>query len=110
MTIGNCECKLCGLRGISKNVVTRSVFPTFQGRPLLLEIFEAGITALADVTRPGQYLFGTRALDWSKDDTPPISLADYIISYLQTPGAKPEDLRILLCVHAWVQDEGTETV
>jgi hypothetical protein len=110
MLDGTCGCRLCGLRGYSKNVATRSVFPSFRGRPLLLESYEAGITALADATRPGQYLFGSRALDWSKDDTPPISLADHIIRYLQSPDAKPEDLRILLCVHDWVQDEGTATV
>lgn len=110
MTVGNCGCKLCGLRGYSKNVTCRSIFPTFQDRPLLLESYEAGIVARRNPDDTSQYLFGSRSLDWSKDDTPAISLADHIINYLKTPDAKPEDLRILLCVHDWVQDEGTETV
>jgi hypothetical protein len=110
MTTGNCGCKLCGLRGYSKNVAIRSVFPTFNGRPLLLESYESYITASVDPKDSDRYLFGSRALDWSKDDTPKLSLADILIEYLGTPGATPEDLRILLCVHQWVQDEGTESV
>lgn len=110
MTTGNCGCKLCGLRGYSKNVAIRSVFPTFKGRPLLLESYESQITAIVDPKDSDRYLFGSRAVDWSKDDTPKLSLADILIDYLGTASATPEDLRILLCVHQWVQDEGTESV
>ena len=106
---GVAGCKLCGLRAYSKNVRSRSVFPIFDGHPRMLESFEAGIVARSNPDDSSQYLFGSRAQDWSKDDAPTISLADYIINYLQMPDAKPEDLRILLCVHDWVQDEGTET-
>ena len=110
MTIGNCGCKLCGLRGYSKNVTTRSVFPTFKDRPILLESYESQITARVDTSDSDRYMFGSRAQDWSKEDAPKLSLADILIEYLGTRDAKPEDLRILLCVHQWVQDEGTETV
>lgn len=107
---GNCECKLCGLRGISKNVAIRSVFPRFNGRPILLESYEAQIKARKDHDEPGTYLFGSKARNWGVEGDPLFSLADTLINYLKTPGATPEDLRILLCVHDWVQDEGTETV
>lgn len=107
---GVAECKLCGLRAYSKNVRTRSVFPTFEGRPLLLESYESMMVARRDPERAGQYLFGTNSRDWTKEDAPYRTLADQLIDYLKTPDAKPEDLRILLCVHDWVQDEGTETV
>ncbi len=110
MTEGNCGCKLCGLRGYSKNVAIRSVFPTFRGRPLLLESYESTMIARRDPERQGQYLFGTNSRDWLKEGEPYRTLADQLIDYLKTPDAKPEDLRILLCVHDWVQDEGTETV
>lgn len=110
MTDGNCGCKLCGLRGYSKNVRIRSVFPCYKGRPLLLESYETMMVARRDPERAGQYLFGTISRDWTKEGTPYRTLADQLIDYLQTPDAKPEDLRILLCVHDWVQDEGTETV
>ena len=42
-------------------------------------------------------------------ENPAYSLADTLINYLKTPNASIEDLHILLCVHNWVQDEGTET-
>lgn len=110
MTVGTCGCRLCGLRGHSKNAASRSIFPRFDGRPLLLETYEACIKARKDTEEPGTYLFGTNARDWAKDDAPPYTLAETLINYLQTPGASIEDLKILLCVHDWVQDEGTATV
>lgn len=109
MKHGNCECKLCGLRGYSKNVAIRSVFSTFEDRPILLESYESQIKARFD-KESGMYLFGSNAQDWTKDDTPYYGLAQTLINYLQTPDAKIEDLKILLCVHDWVQDEGTESV
>lgn len=107
---GNCECKHCGLRGTSKNVHTRSVFPLFEGRPILLASYEANIKARKDPDEPGTYLFGSKARDWGVEGDPLFSLADTLINYLQTRDAKIEDLRILLCVHEWVQDEGAASV
>ena len=106
----SCECKLCGLRGHSKNVTCRSVFPDFRGRPLLLASYEHQIKARKDEENDGQYLFGSNARDWTQDDAPFIGFAETLINYLKTPGAQIEDLRILLCVHEWVQDPGTATV
>lgn len=110
MIDGTCGCKLCGLRGYSKNVATRSVFPSFRGRPLLLETYEACIKARKDMEEPGTYLFGSNARNWAEDDASPYTLAETLINYMQTPGASIQDLKILLCVHDWVQDEGTATV
>ena len=110
MIDGTCGCRLCGLRGHSKNVQSRSVFPSFRGRPLLLETYEACMKAREDKDEPGTYLFGSNSRNWAKDDAPLYTLADNLINYLQTPDASIEDLRILLCVHDWVQDEGTASV
>ena len=107
---GNCECKHCGLRGTSKNVAIRSVFPRFEGRPILLASYEANIKAREDKEVPGTYLFGSIARNWEVEGDLLFSLADTLINYLQTRDAKIEDLRILLCVHEWVQDPGTATV
>ena len=107
---GVCECKLCGLRGYSKNVTCRSVFPIFPNH--YLEMYDGLISARwNDEVDPPQYLFGSRAKRWSGGDKESHkSLADMLIDYLKMPDTKPEDFRILLCVHSWVQDPGTETV
>ncbi len=110
MKDGTCECRLCGLRGYSKNVAIRSVFPSFRGRPLLLESYEHQIKARKDEENPGQYLFGSNSRDWFQDSAPYIGLAETLIGYLRSPDATPEDLKILLCVHDWVQDEASAIV
>jgi hypothetical protein len=98
------------LRGWSKNVTCRSIFPTFDEQSRYLEFYEHSMVARADPNRPGAFLYGTSKQDWGKEGAPLMTLADVLIEYLHTPGAKPEDLRILLCVHDWVQDEGTASV
>ena len=110
MSVGNCGCKVCGLRGWSKNVMTRSIFPIFNAEQYALEGVERSIVAREDPNRPGQYLFGTKAQDWSVESEPYFSLADVLIKYLERSDAALDDLRILLCVHEWEQDPGTNTV
>jgi hypothetical protein len=83
------------------------VFANFDGRPLLLEQYEM---LMRVKTIDGVDYWGTSSRDWTKEDAPYRSLAEFLIGYLKTPEAKPEDLRILMCDHDWVQDKGTATV
>lgn len=108
MTLGNVGCKNCGLRAHSKNVTCRSVFPIFENSTLWM--YEATIKARKDPDKQGEYLFGSNAVDYTKDSEPEIGLGQTLINYLQHPQSKIEDLKILLCVHDWVQDPGTESV
>jgi hypothetical protein len=107
MTVGNCGCKLCGLRGYSKNVTCRSVFPRFPDKPILLESYESQISA-REVG--GRMFFASRQQDWTTEPPTPKSLAETLIDFLNSPDAQPEHLKILLCAHEWVQDPGTATV
>lgn len=107
---GNCGCRHCGLRGWSKNVMTRSVFADF-GDDYILESFDS--TMLAEWNeKTKQYLFGSKRhrLDKEKDDYVTMTLAETITEYLTRSNNNYEGLKILLCVHDWVQDEGTATV
>jgi hypothetical protein len=106
--VGNCGCSICGLRGHSKNVTCRNVFPIFDG-DYHLESFEQGMSAKEF---DGRMFYASRFHVWGSDGNSVgyKTLADTLIEYLQTPNAKIENLKVLLCVHQWVQDEGTETV
>lgn len=110
---GNCGCRICGLRGYSKNVHTRSIFPIFPNDDYVLESFERNITAEWNESAK-QYLFGSKreVYDREKQEFTGelMSLADLIIDYVKRCGGDIENLRILLCVHDWVQDPGTATV
>jgi hypothetical protein len=111
--VGNCGCKICGLRGHSKNVMTRNVFPVFPKDDYVLEAFESNITAEYNQSAK-QYLFGSKrkVYDAAKHEFTDeiMSLADLLIDYVKRCGGDIENIRILLCVHDWVQDPGTETV
>jgi hypothetical protein len=107
---GNCGCRLCGLRGWSKNVMTRSVFPDY-GEDYALESFENGMTGEWSEEKQ-QYLFGSRYERYNPEtgEYTLLSLAETLIAYLQRSNNNYDGLKVLLCIHDWVQDEGTATV
>lgn len=109
-TKGNCGCRICGLRGWSKNVMIRSIFPNF-GDDYVLESFERQMIAEFN-SEKNQYLFGSKRERYSQetDEYVPMTLAETLIEYLQRSQNNYDGLKVLLCVHDWVQDEGTASV
>jgi hypothetical protein len=90
---GNAFCRHCGVRGYSKNLMSRSVFS--YPSPIV-ESFEYRIRAH---THDGQHFFGLVDLERG-------TLAQHLIEFLRVSNNDYEGLKILLCVHSFRHDEG----
>lgn len=123
--VGNCECIHCGLRGSSKNVMIRSIFPIWPEMPLdltyYLESLERSITLYRSekgIPYVGINSENTNFLLEEKDISTDNQALAYVlakITYrLSLARLTQEELfavyTILFCPHEWKQDDGTASV